>query len=205
VTRRSLWPATAIAAGQARAVCALDAAGAAPYVARAVAPSGPVTHAVTDFVEQGSLVIVDDEEMVLTSIASFLRLETAYDVTTFTRATLAIEHIERHDVDLVISDFLMPEMDGLQFLRRVRDLRPQIPRVILTGYADKENAIKAINEVGLFQYIEKPWNNDELRLVIRNGVEKKQLLGQLEKKVAQINAAYAELQSIQQDILKSFV
>jgi DNA-binding NtrC family response regulator len=164
-----------------------------------------VTNAVTDFVEQGSLVIVDDEEMVLTSIVSFLRLETAYDVTTFTRASVALEHVEHHDVDLVISDFLMPEMDGLQFLRRVRDLRPQVPRVILTGYADKENAIKAINEVGLFQYIEKPWNNDELRLVIRNGVEKKQLLTQLQAKIAQINAAYAELQSIQQDILKSFV
>lgn len=164
-----------------------------------------MTHAVTDLVEQGKLVIVDDEEMVLTSIASFLRLETSYDVATFTRATVALEHLEHHDVDLVISDFLMPEMDGLQFLRRVRDLRPQVPRVILTGYADKENAIKAINEVGLFQYIEKPWSNDELRLVIRNGVEKRQLLAQLEKKVAQINAAYAELQSIQQDILKSFV
>jgi len=164
-----------------------------------------VTNAVNDFVEQGKLVIVDDEEMVLTSIASFLRLETSYDVSTFTRATAALEHVERNDVDLVISDFLMPEMDGLQFLRRVRDLRPQVPRVILTGYADKENAIKAINEVGLFQYIEKPWNNDELRLVIRNGVEKKQLMSQLEQKVAQINAAYAELQTIQEDILKSFV
>jgi DNA-binding NtrC family response regulator len=164
-----------------------------------------VTNAVNDFVEQGKLVIVDDEEMVLTSIASFLRLETSYEVSTFTRASAALEHVEHNDVDLVISDFLMPEMDGLQFLRRVRDLRPQVPRVILTGYADKENAIKAINEVGLFQYIEKPWNNDELRLVIRNGVEKKQLVSQLEKKVAQINAAYAELQTIQEDILKSFV
>jgi DNA-binding NtrC family response regulator len=160
---------------------------------------------VTDSVEQGKLVIVDDEEMVLTSIASFLRLETSYEVSTFTRAAAALEHVAQHDVDLVISDFLMPEMDGLQFLRRVRDLRPQVPRVILTGYADKENAIKAINEVGLFQYLEKPWNNDELRLVIRNGVEKKQLLDQLARKVAQIEAAYAELQSIQQDVLKSFV
>lgn len=184
----------------------LDVDNAAPYVARAVALNRPfVTNAVNDFVEQGKLVIVDDEEMVLTSIVSFLRLETSYDVSTFTRASAALDHVEHNDVDLVISDFLMPEMDGLQFLRRVRDLRPQVPRVILTGYADKENAIKAINEVGLFQYIEKPWNNDELRLVIRNGVEKKQLMSQLEQKVAQINAAYAELQTIQEDILKSFV
>jgi response regulator RpfG family c-di-GMP phosphodiesterase len=71
--------------------------------------------------------------------------------------------------------------------------------------ADKENAIKAINEVGLYQYIEKPWDNDELRLIIRNGVEKKKLVTKLRQKVQQIDIAYSELQSIQQDILKAFV
>ncbi|MDD9939497.1 MAG: response regulator [Myxococcales bacterium] len=155
--------------------------------------------------EEGTVLIVDDEEMVLTSLSSFLTLETSYDVVVFTRAAEAIEHIKANEVDLVISDFLMPEMDGLAFLRKVRDLRPDVPRVILTGYADKENAIKAINEVGLYQYIEKPWNNDDLRLVIRNGIDKRRLVRRLSEKVDQINEAYSELQTIQQDILKAFV
>ena len=60
---------------------------------------------------------------------------------------------------------------------------PLVPRVLLTGYADKENAIKAINEVGLYQYIEKPWNNDDLRLIIRNALEKTVLLRQLKEKI----------------------
>jgi DNA-binding NtrC family response regulator len=85
-----------------------------------------------------------------------------------------------------------------------KELRPDAPRVILTGYADKENAIKAINQVGLYQYVEKPWDNDDLRLIIRNGLEKKQLLAKLTQKVSQINQAYSELQSIQQEILKAF-
>ena len=161
--------------------------------------------AVAEDREQGAIMIVDDEEMVLTSLSSFLMLETDYEVVTFTRASEALVHFTEHEVDLVISDFLMPEMDGLQFLTRVREIRPEVPRIILTGYADKENAIKAINEVGLYQYIEKPWNNDDIRLIIRNGVEKKRLVAKLNEKIDQINTAYSELQNIQQDILKAFV
>jgi DNA-binding NtrC family response regulator len=155
--------------------------------------------------EQGRIVIVDDEDMVLVALSSFLALETRHEVLTFTRAKDALEYIEKNDVDMIVSDFLMPEMDGLSFLRRARDMRPEVPRIILTGYADKENAIKAINEVGLYQYIEKPWSNDDLLLVIRNGVEKRRLVRRLGQKIEQINRAYAELQGIQQDILKAFV
>ena len=149
--------------------------------------------------------LVDDEEMVLTSLASFLALETDYQVITFTSAKEALEHLASHEVDLVISDFLMPEMDGLQFLSRARDMKPEVPRIILTGYADKQNAIKAINDIGLFQYIEKPWNNDDLRIIIRNAMEKQQLVKRLTGKINQLNSAYSELQTIQQDILKAFV
>jgi DNA-binding NtrC family response regulator len=154
--------------------------------------------------DKDTVLIVDDEEMVLTSLAAYLTLETQYEVVTFTSASRALAHLEQHDVGLIISDFLMPEMDGITFLARARELRPDVPRVILTGYADKENAIKAINQVGLYQYVEKPWDNDEIRLIIRNGLEKKQLLAKLTQKVSQINQAYSELQSIQQEILKAF-
>ena len=150
-----------------------------------------------------SVLIVDDEEMVLTSLSTYLALETEYEVVTFTSATRALEYIAQHDVGIIISDFLMPEMDGIRFLARAKELRPDTPRVILTGYADKENAIKAINQVGLYQYVEKPWDNDDIRLIIRNGLEKKQLLSKLTQKVNQINQAYGELQSIQQEILKA--
>ena len=154
--------------------------------------------------DRETVLIVDDEEMVLTSLSTYLALETEYEVITFTSAGLALEHIQKHDVGLIISDFLMPEMDGITFLARARELRPDVPRVILTGYADKENAIKAINQVGLYQYVEKPWDNDGLSLIIRNGLEKKQLMAKLTQKVTQINEAYRELQGIQQEILKAF-
>ncbi len=150
------------------------------------------------------IVVVDDEEMVLTSIESFLALETEYDVHTFSKPSAALAFVEQNEVHLIISDYLMPEMDGISLLAKVRDIKPDITRIILTGYADKENAIKAINEVGLFQYVEKPWDNDDLQIIIRNGLEKGKLLRELHSKIEQINKAYAELQGIQQEIYKAF-
>ena len=151
-----------------------------------------------------TVVIVDDEEMVLTSLESFLTLETDYTVHTFLSPTAALEFVGANEVSLIISDYLMPEMDGISFLARVREIKPDVTRILLTGYADKENAIKAINEVGLFQYVEKPWDNDNLQICIRNGIEKQQLLASLRAKVDEINRAYAGLQKIQTDILKTF-
>lgn len=155
--------------------------------------------------ESEAIVIVDDEEMVLTSLSSFFALETNYRIVEFTSARDALDFIKKQEVNLVISDYLMPEMDGITFLAHVRDAKPEIPRIILTGYADKENAIKAINEVGLFQYIEKPWDNEDLRLIVRNALEKQKLMKKLQEKISEINQAYSELQGIHRDILKAFV
>ena len=140
----------------------------------------------------------------VTSLRTFLDLETPYHTVTFTSPKLALQHIRDHDVDLVISDYLMPEMDGITFLSQVRELKPDVPRIILTGYADKENAIKAINQVGLFQYIEKPWENEDLRVIVRNGLEKMQLLKRIQEKINEITQAHAELQTLNQEIVKAF-
>ena len=154
---------------------------------------------------QETIVIVDDEEIVLSSINSILGLETDYHIESFTSAKKALNYIEINEIAVVISDYLMPEMDGISFLAKVRELKPYVPRIILTGYADKENAIKAINEVGLFQYIEKPWDNDDLLIILRNGIEKQKLMKKLEEKLNEITEAHSELKSIQDEIVKTFV
>lgn len=152
-----------------------------------------------------TIVLVDDEEMVLTSLRSFINLETKFNIETFTSAKAALEFIKNNDIDIVISDYLMPEMDGISFLAKVREIRPDVPRIILTGYADKENAIKAINDVGLFQYIEKPWDNDDLLIILRNGMERQNLLKKLQRKIDEINDANSELIGLQREILKTFI
>ena len=145
-----------------------------------------------------TVVIVDDEEMVLKSLGAFLSLETEYDVQTFVSANDALKIIESNSANVVISDYLMPEMDGMRFLKHVKDLKPEIPRIILTGYADKENAIKGINEVGLYQYLEKPWDNSDLLIILRNALERQKLVKTLLEKMD-------ELKGIQEAVLKAFI
>ena len=151
------------------------------------------------------LLIVDDEEMVLTSLRSFLMLETEYEVLTFSSAAQALEAVNGRTIDLVVSDYLMPGMTGIDFLLEVKKLQPYATRILLTGYADKENAIKAINEVGLYQYVEKPWDNNELKLIIQNGLERRFLMEKLEQKISEVQQVQRNLQDIQAQIIKAFM
>lgn len=151
------------------------------------------------------IAIVDDEEMVLTSLRSFLLLETDYEVETFSSPQNALSALRDKPVDLVISDYLMPGMNGIEFLLQVKSLHPFATRILLTGYADKENAIKAINEVGLYQYVEKPWNNDDLKITIQNGLERRFLMEKLEQKIQEVQNVQQSLQDIQAQIIKAFM
>ena len=129
---------------------------------------------------QYTVLLLDDDPETIASISSLLDLETEYHVLSFTSADEAAEAIETHGIDLAIVDYLMPgAMDGIDFLIALRKRQPYCIRMILTAYADKENAIKAINEVGLHKYLEKPWNNEELLRIIREGMEKRILLRRL--------------------------
>jgi len=153
------------------------------------------------------ILLVDDEEMILTSIKAFFAIETDYTFFTYTSPKKALADLEKKikSIDLVISDYLMPEMNGITFLSGVKQLFPLVPRILLTGYADKDSAIQAINTVGLYQYIEKPWNNDELRLIIGNALEKTMLLRQLQEKIQDMEKVEKELSDVQKDILRVFV
>jgi DNA-binding NtrC family response regulator len=154
---------------------------------------------------QNTVMIVDDEVMVATALRSFLELETPYRVLTYTSPAEALAALQTEQVDVIVSDYMMPEMDGVTFLRNARDVRPLISRILLTGYADKENAIRAINEVGLYYYLEKPWNNDHLRLVIRNGIERSSLFTELDSRVAALEDANKELYGMRRRLMQAFL
>jgi response regulator RpfG family c-di-GMP phosphodiesterase len=97
------------------------------------------------------------------------------------------------------------EMNGVEFLLELKKIQPQAIRILLTAYADKENAIKAINEVGLYQYVEKPWDNDALLLLVRNGLVHGNLWKQLTEKTRELDIAVENLERVQVEILKAFV
>lgn len=151
-----------------------------------------------------TVAVIDDEPMVTQSIKNFLALETDYKVLVFNSPREAIDALRDRPVDVVISDYLMPDLNGIEFFLKLKDIQPHATRILLTGYADKENAIKAINDVGLYQYIEKPWENEDLKLIIRNGIEKRMLLKRLAEKVAELDKASADLKGVYADLLKAF-
>jgi DNA-binding NtrC family response regulator len=155
--------------------------------------------------EKASVLIVDDEEMVITSVRAYLQLETDYEIHGFTEPEQAIKHMEKNQVDIAVSDYLMPRISGIQFLGRAKQLQPEASRVLLTGHADKQSAIQAINEVGLYQYVEKPWENAQLLLIIQNGIERAKLLRELRQKVSELDTAHSSLKNVQKRLLQAFL
>lgn len=142
----------------------------------------------------GKIVVVDDEKIVTSAFSTLLKVEGFSDAHFFNSPKEALEFLKDNTPDLVISDFLMPEMNGLEFLNEVKSMYPEVSKILLTGYADKENAIRAINEIGLYRYIEKPWNNDDLIINIKNGIERSYLLSQLRQKILELQDAKKELE-----------
>jgi DNA-binding NtrC family response regulator len=155
--------------------------------------------------EKPSVLIVDDEDMVITSLRAFLRLETDYYVEGITDPEGAAKYLENNAVDVVVSDYLMPKLNGIQLLGRAKQIQPEATRILLTGHADKQSAIQAINEVGLYQYVEKPWENAQLLLVIQNGIERSQLLRHLRDKVFELDTAHSNLKEAQARLLRAFL
>ena len=154
---------------------------------------------------QPHVLIVDDEDMVITSIRAFLQLETDYTIHGFNDPQDAVRHLQTNPVDVVISDYLMPNMNGVQMLAKAKELQPEAARVLLTGHADKQSAIQAINEVGLYQYLEKPWENSQLLLVINSAIERTQLLRKLRDNVNKLDAAHNNLKDVQSRLLRAFL
>lgn len=142
----------------------------------------------------GKIVILDDEKMVTSSFKTLLKVEGFSDVNCFNSPFEAVEFLKNNTPDIIISDFMMPEMNGLEFLTEAKKLHPEVSMILLTGYADKENAIKAINEIGLYKYIEKPWDNDDLLFNIRNGIERSHLLSDLRVKIDELEKAKKQLE-----------
>ena len=121
-----------------------------------------------------TLLCVDDEPNILTSLRRLFRAQ-GYQVLTAASGALGLEVLEQQAVDLVISDMRMPEMSGAQFLAQVRQRWPDTLRLLLTGYSDIQSIQDAINCGEIYRYITKPWDDDDIRLVVRQALERRQL------------------------------
>lgn len=151
------------------------------------------------------VLVVDDDPIVTRSIEMLLGEETDWKIVSFNDAASALRAVREQSFDVVLSDFLMPGMDGVEFLTLVREAQPEATRVLLTGYADKKNAIRAINEAGLFHYVEKPWDNDALLMVLRNACERSRLLRDLERRMRELDDRHRSLDDLRRRLFKALL
>lgn len=113
-----------------------------------------------------SILFVDDEEQILRALARTLRDE-GYELSFSTGPLDALALIEGRSFDIVVSDFMMPDMSGVDLLARIRERRPSALRMMMTGQADRQATIRAINEGAVCHYLEKPWTDAELKAALR--------------------------------------
>ncbi len=151
-----------------------------------------------------TILIVDDEEIITYSLSMHLSLSTDLNIITSNDPVSALKIVENNDIDLIISDYLMPNMNGIEFLLEVKKTKEDVTMILLTGYADKENVIKAVNQVGVYYYIEKPWDNDNLIKVVYNGLEKALLIKQLKKKILELESSKNEINKLYNILQKDY-
>ena len=150
--------------------------------------------------KMGKILIVDDESMVTKTLSMLLGLEGFSNVETYNNPKEALKFLEKNEVDLIISDFIMPEMNGIDFLEIAKRYQEKVSMILLTGYADKENAIKAINTIGIFKYIEKPWDNKQLIMNVKNALIQTKLKKELDKKIIELENANKKLEEYSKNL-----
>jgi DNA-binding NtrC family response regulator len=120
--------------------------------------------------QRSKILIVDDEENILSALKRLFRNED-YEILTAQSGEEALSTLEQQPVDLIVSDLKMPNMNGIEFLAKAKEISPGPLRIMLTGHADLKSVIEAIDRGEVYRFLLKPWNNDELKMTIRQALD----------------------------------
>ena len=138
------------------------------------------------------ILYIDDEEDNLTVFNATFRRN--YKIHLAISGDKGLEIMKKHDIHLVITDQRMPEMTGIEFLEKIIPLYPDCIRMVLTGFSDVEAIIQAINKGRVYRYITKPWNKDELKIIIDRALDNYDLKQQNKKLVEDLKEANQNLE-----------
>jgi len=144
---------------------------------------------------QATLLLVDDEPNILASLRRLFR-PAGYKVLSAESGAAGLQVLEQEHVDLVISDMRMPEMDGARFLELVRERWPGTVRLLLTGYSDVSSILAAINRGEIYRYITKPWDDNDIVLLVRHALERRALELEKDRLEALTHAQNDELKAL---------
>lgn len=126
---------------------------------------------------QHTILLVDDEENILSALNRALRKE-GYRIITATSGIEGLSIVDRERLSLVVSDHRMPGMEGVEFLTEVKKKSPETIRMMLTGYADMQAVIASINSGQVYRFATKPWNDEEIKLILRDAIHQYELVQQ---------------------------
>jgi signal transduction histidine kinase len=143
--------------------------------------------------DHATLLVVDDEQAIVSSVSDLLR--DRYTVLTALSAEEALRHLERSDIAVVISDERMPKTTGTELLALVASSKPDVTRILLTGYADLDSVIRAVNQGRIYFYLTKPWQENEFVAVVGKAVEHHTLLRERTKLIDELREANASLEA----------
>jgi response regulator RpfG family c-di-GMP phosphodiesterase len=142
-----------------------------------------------------SVLCVDDEVNVLSALQRLLRRE-EFRFLTAANGDEGLAVLERQPVQVVIADQRMPGMTGVEFLKRVKERYPDTVRVVLSGTADVNVVLESINQGEIYRFVTKPWNDDELRVIIRQCLAQHELVVKNRNLVELVRAQIRELQRV---------
>ena len=143
-----------------------------------------------------SILIVDDEAGVISSLKRAL-IEESLSVYTANSGVEGLDVLRGNNIKIVISDEKMPGMTGSEFLSRVKTMFPETVRIMLTGQANIEAAMKAVNSGEIYRFFTKPWDDIELRLAIRSAIEKYDLEAENLKLLKTVKRQTSELKQLE--------
>ncbi len=124
--------------------------------------------------KKSAILLVDDEPNITSALKRLLR-KSNYQIFVASGGEQGLTILSENAIDVVISDMRMPNMDGAEFLSRVKKYDEKIIRILLTGYSDMSSTILAINDAEIFRYISKPWNDEDIQVTIKKGIELREL------------------------------
>ena len=119
------------------------------------------------------ILFVDDDNDILTMVEQYLEMQ-GYNVTTVNSGLKALDLVKDQDIDIIFTDYKMPEFNGLELLAAVKQYKPEIEVIIVTGYGSMESAIQAM-KFGSYDYLQKPFKLDHLKLIIDRIIEEKKV------------------------------
>ncbi len=151
--------------------------------------------------ERARLLLVDDEPNVLSALRRVFAME-PYDVEIFTQPAEALAAAKLRGFDVVISDYRMPEVDGVAFLTILRSMQPDTIRLVLSGYTDLDGLLKAINEAEIYRYITKPWNEYDLRATVAQALVHRETLLENRRLAEQVRAQQQQIDQQQEELLR---